>query len=73
MPHTAEFSALLTDYLVQLDHRRIAVADLRRDASALGPRARVEVLPVLDLLRHTAETSDESARALLRWLEAGAN
>ena len=71
MPDTAELSALLADYLDQLDHRMAAVDHLRREAGALGPQASAEVRPVLDLVDGAARRSDESARVLLRWLRTG--
>jgi len=73
VPDTAELSALLADYLDQLDRRMAAVDHLRREAGALGPRESAEVLPVLDLVDRAGRRSDESARALLRWLRAGSN
>jgi hypothetical protein len=73
MHDTAQLSALLSDYLEQLDKRVAAVDDLRREADALGPRESAEVLPVLDAVDHTVRQSDESARVLLRWLRAGSN
>jgi hypothetical protein len=70
---TAELSALLCDYLEQLDHRLAAVDDLRREATALGPEESAEVLPVLDAVGDTVRRSDERTRVLLRWLQAGPN
>ncbi|MEA2716090.1 MAG: hypothetical protein QOI99_407 [Actinomycetota bacterium] len=73
MNDTAQLSALLSDYLEQLDRRIAAVDDLRREADSLGPHASAEVLPVLDAVDRTVRRSDESTRVLLRWLEAGSN
>jgi hypothetical protein len=73
MNDTALLSALLSDYLEQLDQRMDAVDDLRREVDALGPRESAEVLPVLDVVDHTVRRSDESTRDLLRWLRAGSN
>jgi len=70
---TAQLSALLSDYLEQLDQRMAAVDDLRREAGALGPRESDEALPVLDAVDATVRRSDESTRVLLRWLRAGIN
>ncbi len=71
MPDTAVLSALLTDYLDQLDHRLDAVDELRRQAGALDQRGSAELLPLLDGVGDTVRGSDESARVLLRWLRAG--
>ncbi len=73
MPDTTVLSALLTDYLEQLDRRLVAVDDLRREAGALGDRESAEVLPLLGVLGDTVRRSDESTRVLLRWLQAGSN
>jgi hypothetical protein len=70
---TAQLSALLSDYLEQLDDRLAAVDDLRRRAGDLDPRESAEVLPVLDAVDHSVRRSDESTRVLLRWLQAGSN
>ena len=70
---TAPFSALLTGYLEQLDHRLAAVDDLRREAGALGPQQSADVLPVLDAVDEIVRRSDESTRVLLRWLHAADN
>lgn len=73
MNDTALLSALLSDYLEQIDQRMAALDDLRREADALGPRESAELLPVLDAVDHTVRRSDESTRVLLRWLRAGSN
>lgn len=73
MHDTVELSALLTEYLGQLDHRLAAVDDLRREAGALGPRESAEVLPLLDVVGEAVRRNDESARVLLRRLRAESN
>ena len=73
MNDTTQLSAILSDYLEQLDQRMEAVDDLRQEAEALGARESAEVLPVLDAVDHTVRQSDENTRVLLRWLRAGSN
>jgi len=68
---TAPLSTLLSRYREQLDHRMAAVDDLRREAAGLDPRVTADVVAVIDAVDDTVRQSDESARALLRWLQAG--